>query len=57
LKIFRFSYPDGHKIFRRNFSLNIEPAQRVGLIGRSGSGKSTLFALVQRFYDVRSGAS
>ncbi len=49
-----FSYPDGHKIFS-NFSLNIEPAQRVGLIGRSGSGKSTLFALAQRFYDVQVG--
>src|SRR5438067_375460 len=49
-----FSYPDGHKIFS-NFSLKIEPAQRVGLIGRSGSGKSTLFALIQRFYDVQVG--
>jgi len=49
-----FSYPDGHKIFS-NFSLDIEPAQRLGLIGRSGSGKSTLFALVQRFYDVQVG--
>ena len=49
-----FSYPDGHKIFT-NFSLDIEPGQRVGLIGRSGSGKSTLFALVQRFYDVQRG--
>jgi ATP-binding cassette subfamily B protein len=49
-----FSYPDGHKIFS-NFSLDIEPGQRLGLIGRSGSGKSTLFALVQRFYDVQVG--
>src|SRR5207248_2450731 len=38
-----FSYPDGHKIFT-DFSLDILPGQRVGLIGRSGSGKSTLFA-------------
>jgi ATP-binding cassette subfamily B protein len=49
-----FSYPDGHKIFS-NFNLDIEPGQRLGLIGRSGSGKSTLFALVQRFYDVQGG--
>src|SRR5438093_1489943 len=49
-----FHYPDGHKIFT-NFNLDIEPGQRVGLIGRSGSGKSTLFALVQRFYDVQGG--
>ena len=49
-----FSYPDGHNIFS-NFSLDIEPGQRVGLIGRSGSGKSTLFALVQRYYDIQRG--
>jgi ATP-binding cassette subfamily B protein len=49
-----FSYPDGRKVFT-NFSLRIEPGQRVGLVGESGSGKSTLFALMQRFYDVQGG--
>jgi ATP-binding cassette subfamily B protein len=49
-----FTYPDGRRVFN-NFSLSLEPGQRVGLIGPSGGGKSTLFALLQRFYDVQRG--
>jgi ATP-binding cassette subfamily B protein len=49
-----FSYPDGRKVLT-DFSLRIDPSQRVGLVGQSGCGKSTLFALLQRFYDVQGG--
>ncbi len=49
-----FSYPNGKRVFD-NFSVNIEPGQRVGLVGRSGGGKSTLVALMQRFYRVQAG--
>jgi ATP-binding cassette, subfamily B, bacterial len=49
-----FTYPDGKKVFE-DFRIEIEPGQRVGLIGESGGGKSTLFALLQRFYDVQQG--
>src|ERR671931_2226870 len=49
-----FCYPDGRRVFS-NFSLRIEPGQRVGLVGQSGCGKSTLFLLLQRFYDVQDG--
>src|SRR5262249_28229105 len=49
-----FTYPDGQRIFD-DFSLNIMPGERVGLVGHSGGGKSTVFALLQRFYDVQSG--
>jgi ATP-binding cassette subfamily B protein len=49
-----FCYPDGRRVFS-DFSLRIEPGQRVGLVGQSGCGKSTLFVLLQRFYDVQGG--
>src|SRR5262249_25110106 len=51
---FTFCYPDGRPVFR-NFTLNLHPGERVGLIGRSGAGKSTLFGLLQRFYDPQGG--
>jgi ATP-binding cassette subfamily B protein len=49
-----FCYPDGRRVFT-DFSLRIEPGQRVGLVGQSGCGKSTLFVLLQRFYDLQAG--
>jgi ATP-binding cassette subfamily B protein len=49
-----FQYPGGQKIFE-NFTLRLQPGQRVGLVGQSGGGKSSLFTLLQRFYDVQSG--
>ncbi|MDR4306200.1 ABC transporter ATP-binding protein [Chelatococcus sambhunathii] len=49
-----FSYPGGKQVFK-GLSLDIEPGQRVGLVGPSGGGKSTLVALLQRFYHVQSG--
>jgi ATP-binding cassette subfamily B protein len=40
----------------RDFSLRIAPGERVGLVGHSGSGKTTLIKLIQRMYDVNTGA-
>ncbi len=51
----RFGYP-GREPVLNDFSLIIEPGQRVGLVGASGAGKSTIIALLQRFYDVQKGA-
>ena len=50
----RFAYPDGRRVFDE-FSLRIEPGERVGLVGESGGGKSTLLALMQRFHDLEGG--
>jgi ATP-binding cassette subfamily B protein len=49
-----FRYADAKRVFER-LNLNLEPGQRVGLVGQSGGGKSTLFSLLQRLYDLQDG--
>ena len=39
----------------RDFSLEIRPGERVGLVGHSGSGKSTFVKLLHRLYEVNKG--
>jgi ATP-binding cassette, subfamily B, bacterial len=38
-----------------DFSVNIQPGERVGLVGHSGSGKSTFVKLLHRLYEVDGG--
>lgn len=49
-----FHYGKGSGIIE-GLNLNIQPGEKVGIVGRSGAGKSTLVNLLLRFYDVESG--
>ena len=49
------SFQYGQKEVLRGVSLDIRPGEITALVGPSGAGKSTLFALLQRFYEPRSG--
>ncbi|OQA81868.1 MAG: putative multidrug export ATP-binding/permease protein [Lentisphaerae bacterium ADurb.Bin242] len=49
-----FKYADAPVL--RDFSLVIEPGEKVALVGPSGCGKSTIGNLLLRFYDVTEGS-
>lgn len=51
----RFAYANQPDSIYEDFSLTIQPGERVGLVGRSGSGKSTFVKLLQRLHDVDGG--
>ena len=46
----------GEQALFEDFTLDIAPGEKIGLVGHSGSGKSTLTRLLLRFSDVDSGA-
>lgn len=49
-----FHYGEQKRVLE-NLSLNIQPGEKVGIVGRSGAGKSTVVNLLMRFHDVESG--
>ncbi len=50
-----FQHADAKTPIFKDFTLHIEPGERVGLVGISGSGKTTLTKLLLRFADVQDG--
>jgi ATP-binding cassette subfamily B protein len=50
-----FGYASQGAVLYRDFSLVIDPGQRVALVGPTGSGKSTFVKLIQRLYDLDGG--
>ncbi|MCM1991439.1 ABC transporter ATP-binding protein [Oceanirhabdus seepicola] len=43
-------------IIVNDFSAEIQPGQKVAIVGPTGAGKTTMVKLLMRFYDVNSGA-
>ncbi len=51
----RFGYtPD--KVIIKNFSADIQPGQKVAIVGPTGAGKTTIVKLLMRFYELNDGA-
>src|SRR3954464_3266053 len=49
-----FAYNDDDFVLK-DVSFDVQPGQRVGIVGATGSGKTTLINLLLRFYDVKRG--
>ncbi len=50
----RFAYnPDS--VVLRDFSLHIQPGEKIAIVGHTGAGKSSLIKLLLRFYEFQSG--
>lgn len=50
-----FKHKDAKEAIFQDFSLSVQPGERIGLVGVSGSGKTTLTKLLLRFADVSAG--
>lgn len=49
-----FAYEGEHWVLK-DFSFEILPGQRVGVVGHTGAGKTTLISLLMRFYEPQRG--
>jgi ATP-binding cassette, subfamily B, bacterial len=50
-----FCYENQSAPLYKDFSLQVNPGEKVALVGHSGSGKSSFVKLVQRLYDIDEG--
>ena len=50
-----FGYNPDHIIIN-DFSVKVEPGQKIAIVGPTGAGKTTMVKLLMRFYDVNEGA-
>lgn len=50
-----FGYNSEHTIIH-DFSVKVEPGQKIAIVGPTGAGKTTMVKLLMRFYDVSGGS-
>ena len=50
-----FGYDD-RKIILHDISLFAKPGQKIAFVGSTGAGKTTITSLINRFYEIQSGA-
>jgi ATP-binding cassette subfamily B protein len=49
-----FFYNAGEPVLH-DVSFNVEPGEKIAVVGATGAGKSTIISLLSRFYDVQQG--
>jgi ATP-binding cassette subfamily B protein len=50
----QFGYAAGKPVLK-DFSLDVEPGQKIAIVGATGSGKTTIVNLLTRFYELNGG--
>lgn len=55
IKDLRFSYVADEEVIR-GIDLDIQPGEKIAIVGATGAGKSTLINLLSRFYEFEKGA-
>jgi len=49
------TYANAKRPALKNISFNIQPGEKIALVGRSGGGKTTLVNVLPRFYEMQEG--
>jgi len=55
LKNVYFKYPNQTKNVLKNLNLNIQPGEKIAIVGENGAGKTTLVKLISNIYPVTIG--
>ncbi len=50
----KFGYNDD-KMIIKDFSVKVNPGEKIAIVGPTGAGKTTMVNLLMKFYDVKSG--